>query len=74
MESSKPDRQGVRRASGRNLCPNCQAPLQVMSRWFGFVREYPKRCRECGVRLAYDLAGGVYAVKEPGDKTGESGG
>lgn len=45
-------------------CPVCQSPIEGESRWFGLVRRLPSRCPRCGVRLAYDLAGGVVVVPE----------
>jgi hypothetical protein len=48
----------------RKRCPNCNTQLRTTSRWFGFVRDNPRRCHQCGVKLLYDTAGGVYIHPE----------
>ncbi len=46
----------------RKSCPNCNASLVVESRWLGLVKSYGDSCPNCGVRIAYDTAGGVYLI------------
>jgi predicted RNA-binding Zn-ribbon protein involved in translation (DUF1610 family) len=47
---------------GVKRCPACGAEVRPEAVRLGLGRRYPPRCRACGVKLAYDTAGGIYAV------------
>jgi tRNA(Ile2) C34 agmatinyltransferase TiaS len=53
------------------ICPNCGTAIRGKSVWWGFARRFPGRCQGCGVRVAYDLVGGVYVVPEQDEDSRE---